>query len=130
MRSEHNVRSLLLLTLLVIGAVALGLLALSGRYSPMQAQQTTSKAGDPRLRKAWRFQRGGWTYVHLEGPPAEIGYQHGYLLAPEIADAFQAVKLEDTHNSKRREFGYFCFFSFSFFGNVPGPGRLFLGQCS
>ncbi|MBZ5629929.1 MAG: peptidase C45 [Acidobacteriia bacterium] len=67
----------------------------------MQAQQTTSKAGDPRLRKAWRFQRGGWTYVHLEGPPAEIGYQHGYLLAPEIADAFQAVKLEDTHNSKR-----------------------------
>ncbi|MBZ5568665.1 MAG: peptidase C45 [Acidobacteriia bacterium] len=67
----------------------------------MQAQQMTSKAGDRRLQKAWRFQRGGWTYAHLEGSPAEIGYQHGYLLAPEIEDAFQAVKLEDTHNTKR-----------------------------
>jgi hypothetical protein len=67
----------------------------------VQAQHSNSKANDPRLQKAWRFQRGGWTYVHLEGSPAEIGYQHGYLLAPEIEDAFQAVKLLDTHNTKR-----------------------------
>jgi Phospholipase B len=56
---------------------------------------------DARLQKAYRFQQGGWTYVHLEGSPAEIGYQHGYLLAPEIADAFQAIKLYDTHQSQR-----------------------------
>ncbi len=24
--------------------------------------------------------KGGWTYVHLEGSPAEIGFQHGQLL--------------------------------------------------
>ena len=42
---------------------------------------------DPRLQKAYRFQQGGWTYVHLEGSPADMGFQHGYLLAPEIADA-------------------------------------------
>ena len=35
-----------------------------------------------RLRGAYRFQQGGWTYVHLEGSPAAIGFQHGYLLAP------------------------------------------------
>lgn len=56
---------------------------------------------DSRLQKAYRFQQGGWTYVHLEGSPAEIGYQHGYLLAPEIADAFEAIKLFDTRETQR-----------------------------
>src|SRR5580698_6643184 len=56
---------------------------------------------DPRLQKAYRFQQGGWTYVHLEGSAADIGFQHGYLLAPEIADAFEAIKLFDTHQSQR-----------------------------
>jgi hypothetical protein len=56
---------------------------------------------DPRLRKAYRFEQGGWTYVHLEGSPETIGYQHGYLLAPEIQDAFEAIKLFDTHQTQR-----------------------------
>ena len=54
-----------------------------------------------RLQKAYRFQKGGWTYVHLEGSPSDIGFQHGYLLAPEISDAFQAIKLFDTHSTQR-----------------------------
>src|SRR5215831_19095110 len=56
---------------------------------------------DPRLDKAYRFQQGGWTYVHVEGSPSDIGYQHGYLLAPEIQDAFEAIKLFDTHQSQK-----------------------------
>jgi hypothetical protein len=60
-----------------------------------------SSAADARLAKAYRFQKGGWTYVHLEGSPSEIGFQHGYLLAPEIADAFQAIKLFDTRQTQR-----------------------------
>ena len=56
---------------------------------------------DPRLQKAYRFQQGGWTYVHLEGSPSDMGYQHGYLLAPEIADALKAIKLFDTHQTQR-----------------------------
>jgi len=55
---------------------------------------------EARLEKAYRFQQGGWTYVHLEGSPADVGYQHGYLLAPEIQDAFEAIKLFDTHQSQ------------------------------
>ncbi len=62
---------------------------------------SASASPDPRLRKAYRFQQGGWTYVHLEGSPEQIGFQHGYLLAPEITDAFEAVKLEDTHTTGR-----------------------------
>jgi hypothetical protein len=56
---------------------------------------------DPRLAGAYRFDRGGWVYVHLKGSPAQIGFQHGYLLAPEISDALQAVKLLDTHETRR-----------------------------
>ncbi len=55
---------------------------------------------DARLEKAYRFQQGGWTYVHLQGSPADVGYQHGYLLAPEIQDAFEAIRLFDTHQSQ------------------------------
>ncbi len=58
-------------------------------------------SSDARLQKAYRFQQGGWTYVHLEGSPSDMGFQHGYLLAPEIADAFEAIKLFDTHQTQR-----------------------------
>ena len=51
-------------------------------------------SNDPRLKGAYRYEEGGWVYVHLEGDPATVGYQHGFLLAPEIDDAFPAVKLE------------------------------------
>lgn len=53
-----------------------------------------------RLGHAYRFDRGGWVYVHLEGKPEDIGFQHGYLLAPEIEDGFKVVQLHDTHASK------------------------------
>src|SRR5712671_1600144 len=64
-----------------------------------QTRVANSSPSDPRLQKAYRFQQGGWTYVHLEGSPSQVGFQHGYLLAPEIADAFAAIKLYDTHQS-------------------------------
>jgi hypothetical protein len=56
---------------------------------------------DPRLAKAYRFESGGWIYVHLEGVPHDIGYQHGFLLAPEISDAFASVSLNMTHSTQR-----------------------------
>jgi hypothetical protein len=65
------------------------------------SHQAQAVSSDPRLRSAYRFERGGWVYVHLEGPPSQIGFQHGYMLASEIADAFEAVKLGDTHRTKR-----------------------------
>jgi hypothetical protein len=59
-------------------------------------------AVDPRLKKASRAaERAGWIQVHLEGPPSEIGYQHGYLLATEIADNFKAISTEMVHEEKR-----------------------------
>ncbi len=34
---------------------------------------------------AYRFPQAGWIVLHIEGEPYERGYQHGTLLAPEIA---------------------------------------------
>ncbi len=56
---------------------------------------------DVTLGRGYRFARGGWTYVHLEGSPHDIGVQHGYLMAPEIADFYGVVRLEMTHNTSR-----------------------------
>ncbi len=56
---------------------------------------------DPRLKGAFRRpQRNGWTFVHLQGTPGEIGYQHGYLLADKIEDATKVIVLEQTHGRK------------------------------
>ena len=71
------------------------------RASASSANRAMPSPSDPRLQKSYRFQQGGWTYVHLEGSPADIGFQHGYLLAPEIADALEAIKLFDTHQTQR-----------------------------
>src|SRR5437899_2949811 len=35
---------------------------------------------------AYRYPQAGWIVLHVEGEPYERGYQHGQLLAPEIAD--------------------------------------------
>ena len=43
----------------------------------------------------------GWTFVHLAGTPSEIGFQHGYLLAPEIEDALKVVALQQAHDSNK-----------------------------
>jgi len=59
------------------------------------------KSQDSRLEGAYRFERGGWTYVHLQGSPEQIGYQHGYLLSAEIEDTYHVLKTETEHVSKR-----------------------------
>ena len=46
-------------------------------------------------------EKNGWIQVRLKGTPREVGYQHGYLLAGEIADAHRAVKLAFEHDTKR-----------------------------
>jgi len=51
-------------------------------------------ANPPELKGAFRQpQKNGWTYVHLEGSPREVGFQNGYLLAPEIQDFLNVVML-------------------------------------
>ena len=57
---------------------------------------------DPRLKHASRRpEQNGWIFVHLEGAPSDIGFQHGYLLAPEIRDTLHTVSVEMIHEEKK-----------------------------
>lgn len=70
---------------------------------PALAQNSTPNAtSDPRLKHSFRQpEKNGWTFVHLEGLPADIGFQHGYLLAPEIADMLKVTVLEESHDNNK-----------------------------
>ncbi|MGH9359804.1 MAG: C45 family autoproteolytic acyltransferase/hydrolase [Terriglobia bacterium] len=81
-----------------------GATALGGCFGVSLEAAISPGGADPRLKGAYRFSRARWTYVHLEGSPSEIGFQHGYLLAPEIADAFKSVELTNLRTHKSREF--------------------------
>ena len=54
---------------------------------------TLSPSQQQSLAKAHRFERRGWIYLHLEGEAKDRGFQHGYLLAAEIADALQTCRI-------------------------------------
>jgi hypothetical protein len=51
------------------------------------------------LAKAKRFERHGWTYLHVEGEARERGFQHGYLLAPEIVEGLDNTRVGWEHDS-------------------------------
>src|ERR1022692_2770957 len=86
-------------SLMIALVLAMGTLGSSAMFAA--AKQADGQGDAARLKPAYRFERSKWIYVHLEGSPADIGYQHGYLLAPEIADAFEAIKLFDTRQTQR-----------------------------
>jgi len=44
------------------------------------------------LDNGFRFDQNGWIYIHIEGEPYERGYQHGYLVAPELGEILQSLK--------------------------------------
>jgi hypothetical protein len=65
------------------------LLALSYLGSVARAEGLSDFRPDPRsVRRhgpAYRYPQAGWIVIHIEGEPYERGYQHGQLLAEEIA---------------------------------------------
>jgi len=78
------------------------LLALASIAVTLIAAASRMPASDPRMKSSYRrAPRDGWTLVHLEGTPAEIGYQHGVLLSREIKDGFEVQKLELMHDSHK-----------------------------
>ena len=80
---------------LLLSTFGLGVIPASG--ADRLHQRDAQSAAGP----AYRFERGGWTYVHLEGSPSEIGYQHGRLLANEIADLVGVTKVLTAHSTHR-----------------------------
>jgi hypothetical protein len=86
-------RCLVVLTALVLTGISLPLSsAASSQPSPSLVE----------LKGAFRRpEKNGWTFVHLQGTPHQIGFQNGYLLTPEIEDTLKVTILEQTHDSQK-----------------------------
>ncbi len=83
-------------------ALALPVLALALAAAALVAMAAKSPSPDPRLKGAFkRPAKDGWTFVHLEGTPSEIGFQHGWLLSKEIQEGVAVQKLEVEHDSSK-----------------------------
>src|SRR5260370_32979067 len=96
---KESMRRAAAILLVMLGGAALWW-AGDGTKSSAVARERAA-AGDPRLKGGSRFEEGGWVYVHLEGDAEAIGYQHGYLLAPEIEDAFAPGSGAKRHSKQR-----------------------------
>jgi hypothetical protein len=77
--------------LLIIWGLAL--VAPKGMAAPISSDQQHCVA------KAKRFERHGWIYLHIEGEAKERGFQHGYLLGPEIAEGLRVTRASWEHAS-------------------------------
>jgi hypothetical protein len=82
----------LLIACLAAAAICAGCQAPSGKVDDEK---------NARLAKSSREDKNGWIYVHLEGSPSDIGYQHGYLLANDIDTTIQALAFYLEHETHR-----------------------------
>ncbi|MFY9845218.1 MAG: C45 family peptidase [Terriglobales bacterium] len=71
-------------------------------FSFLLASSLRASAPDAQLQGAFRRpEKNGWSFVHLQGTPYQIGFQNGYLLAPEIEDTLKVIILETTHDNNK-----------------------------
>jgi hypothetical protein len=62
-----------------------------------QCATLAQESPDSRLQGGFRNPtKEGWIFVHLQGGPSAVGFQHGYLLASEIEDSKRAIELSTT----------------------------------
>jgi hypothetical protein len=81
-------------------AMAVSVLAYAGcgTPAPPAPAPAQSPAKPPSLSSpdkatgSYRVERGGWIFVHLEGEPSRVGYQHGFLLSAEIQDLLRVIQ--------------------------------------
>jgi hypothetical protein len=75
------------------------LAGLMGTPISAHAAGTLSAEQQRWLAKAERHEKAGWIYLHIEGGPRERGFQHGYLLAKEIAEGVRVTQASWHHDS-------------------------------
>jgi phospholipase B-like protein len=78
----------------------------SSAWLQKKSTRTVSSSKQNWLRKAYRFERAGWLYVHIEGGPKQRGFQHGYLMAAEIGEILKLMQFT-TVSSTGENFAFF-----------------------
>jgi len=78
-----------------------GLVLITACNNPRSTSKNNFDAANA-LAKTSRYEKDGWIFVHLEGSPEEIGYQHGYTLASEIIDMRNAMAVMNEDNTGKK----------------------------
>src|SRR5262245_29768072 len=89
---------------LTLMAICLSLISIPAGCVVEHRREVSSAAApntNDKLQGSNRFERNGWVYIHIEGAPDKLGYQHGSLLATEIAELLRVMKPFLEHQSKR-----------------------------
>lgn len=73
-------------------SILLWIIVLAILATPSMAVERDKSENITTYDKGYRYDKDGWTYLHIEGGPYERGYQHGYLMAPEIGEIFRSLK--------------------------------------
>jgi hypothetical protein len=84
------------------------------------SQQNLSTEEQAWIQKASRIEKNGWIYLHIEGKPFVRGFQHGYLLANEIAEAIRVEKFSSYWNTGK-EYQFFVKNTFDMFKGKIDP---------
>ena len=63
------------------------------------AEQALTDQETAWMKKASRKNVNGWLWVKIQGAPFERGFQHGYLLAREYAEAMRVYKAMTLHTT-------------------------------
>jgi len=45
--------------------------------APAGSETAATPTAADQAKGSYRFERNGWIFVHLEGTPAQVGFQHG-----------------------------------------------------
>lgn len=73
----------------IIYTAAVSFLVLSPLTGVAENSKELTSKNTAKYERGYRYNIGGWIYLHIEGEPYERGYQHGYLLADEIVDVIE-----------------------------------------
>ena len=84
---RSRTRAFLLVAALAVAGPAIARGAERQEYGPDPASVL-------RFGPAYRYAQAGWIVLHIEGEPYDRGYQHGRLLAPEIADYLKTLAVK------------------------------------
>jgi hypothetical protein len=93
-----SIKKLIILILIVILTI---IMVLSCKPKEPAKPEGGAEAAQALLRNSAREDRNGWVFVHCEGTPRQVGFQHGWHLAAEIDDLLRAASFYLENSTKR-----------------------------
>ena len=87
--------------LVAVSLLVFGLTGCAAKSIVPNARGNDSVKEEEWLKKAYRYDKNGWIFLHIEGKPFERGFQRGYLTANEIDDFLKTLTYTQKFNTAK-----------------------------